>query len=87
MTEDERLISDKLKVLQQITRMQLSCNRVMSRFKITDERGRDVLGRGWQDAHATLCHMDTVITFTMINMGFECWRDTAGGAQSANSKE
>lgn len=87
MTEDEQSIATKLKTLQQITRMQLSYLRVMNRFKITDERGRDVLGRGWQDAYATLCHMDTAITFTMTNMGFECWRDTAGGAQSANSKK
>jgi hypothetical protein len=87
MTEDESRVSTKLKALQELTNMKLTYSRVMSKFKIEDERGRDILGRGWQDAHATLCHIDTIIRFTLLNNGYEIWRNEAGGTQSAKSKE
>lgn len=77
MTHEEQQISDKLKALQQVTKLELSYSRTMSKFKITDKRGRDVLGKGWQDAHATLCHIDTAITFTLINHGYEVFREGA----------
>lgn len=75
MTNEEQLISSKLKTLQHLTKLQLSYSRVMSKYKITDQRGRDIFGNGWQDAHVTLCHIDTVITFTLINRGYEVFRD------------
>lgn len=82
---DEQRISDKVKALQEVTNLKLSYCRTLSKFKIVDERGRDVLGTGWQDAYATLCHIDTAITFTLINTGFEKTRVGVGGTQSAGS--
>lgn len=87
MSGYEQQISDKTKALQQVTKMKLQLCRAMSKFKIVDERGRDIFGHGWQDGGATLCHIDTVITFTLINHGFEVFTCEGGGSTGAHSEK
>jgi hypothetical protein len=64
-------IDRKVAILQQLTNMEISVARTNRLVKIVDKRNRDILGCGWKDPHAALCHIDTAITFTMMNKGYE----------------
>jgi hypothetical protein len=64
-------IDRKVAILQQLTKMEISVARTTRLVKVVDKRNRDILGCGWKDPHAALCHIDTAITFTMMNKGYE----------------
>lgn len=64
-------IETKVATLRQLTHMEISVAYTSRLVKITDKRGRDVLGIGWKTIDVALCHIDTAITFTVMNRGYE----------------